>query len=107
MGPSMLLRGVHALARAGTGMLTAASAVPAADRAPVPLAFALQEHAAACVLTREGRPVDDGVLRELGRQYGRQPVTLSASASISYRCIGGILHRMQQAGFQRVNFQGL
>ncbi len=105
MAPSMLLRGLRTVA--WVGMLTATPAALAVNRVPVPPAFTVPDDPAGCVLEREGRPVDDAVLTKLGKQYGRQTATLSASASIPYRCIGGILYRMQQAGFRRVNFHGM
>ncbi|WP_440978267.1 hypothetical protein ACQHGV_11260 [Sphingomonas pseudosanguinis] len=105
MTPSMLFHGLRTVA--GAAMLTATPAALAVNRVPVPPAFTVPDDPAGCVLEREGRPVDDAVLTKLGKQHGRQTVTLSASATIPYRCIGGILYRMQQAGFRRVNFHGM
>ncbi|MBQ1479614.1 MULTISPECIES: hypothetical protein [Sphingomonas] len=106
ISPSNPLRRRRVAAWAGVGMLLLAPAPSAADQASAPLTFVISDRTPDCLLEREGQPIDDAALKELAERYGRREVVVSAKASISYRCVGGAVYRLQQAGFMRVTFHG-
>jgi hypothetical protein len=59
---------------------------------------------APCVIEIGGRRIALEDVSALARRWRRREAHLSMNADTAFRCVGGLIHELQRAGFLRIGF---
>ncbi|MEH3103973.1 MAG: hypothetical protein PGN12_08700 [Sphingomonas phyllosphaerae] len=70
----------------------------------------MREKDGACVTTFEGRDFDNAEVLEIARsrvRKTREAQVATKAADMPWRCVAGLIYRLQMAGFEKINFAAL
>ncbi len=87
--------------------LAAGCATPAR---PIRFEAATRATDGGCAISFDGREVTDAELLAIARARGRKPYEAQVTTKVSdtpWRCVAGLIYRLQMAGFEKINFAAL